>query len=54
MLIPQNAWMYFRIKEFEVGVNGSIFPGNVKQKVYWMYCILLRLGYDLSSLQFVQ
>ena len=24
--------MYFYINEFEVGVNDSIFPGNVQQK----------------------
>ena len=26
-------WMYFRVNEFEVGVNDSIFAGNEQQKV---------------------
>ena len=26
--------MYFRVNEFEVGVNDSIFSGNKQQKVY--------------------
>ena len=26
--------MYFRVNEFEVGVNDSIFSGNEQQKVY--------------------
>ena len=26
-------WMYFRVSEFEAGVNDSIFSGNEQQKV---------------------
>ena len=27
-------WMYFRVNEFEVGVNDSISSNNKQQKVY--------------------
>ena len=26
--------MYFRVNEFEVGVNDSIFSGNAQQNIY--------------------
>ena len=28
-------WMYLSVNKFDVGVNGSIFPGNEQQKLYY-------------------
>ena len=29
--------MYFRVNEFEVGVNDGIFSGNEQRKVYYTF-----------------
>ena len=34
MSVDSIKLMYFRVNEFEVGVNQSIFSGNEQQKVY--------------------
>ena len=34
MKVDWIKWMCFRVNEFEVGVNGSIFSGIEQQKVY--------------------
>ena len=31
--VDRIKWMYFRVNEFEVGVNDSKFSGNEQQKV---------------------
>ena len=33
MNVDLAKWMYFRVDEFEVGVNDTIFSGNEQQKV---------------------
>ena len=33
MNVDWIKWTYFRVNEFEVGVNDSIFSGNEQQKV---------------------
>ena len=34
MNVDQIKWTYFCVREFEVGINDSIFSGNEQQKVY--------------------
>ena len=34
MSVDSLKWMHFRVYEFEVGVNDSIFCDNEQQKVY--------------------
>ena len=33
MSVYSIKWMHFRVYEFEVGVNDSIFSGNEEEKV---------------------
>ena len=33
MSVDSLKWMYFRVYEFEVGVNDSMFSGSEQQKV---------------------
>ena len=33
MNVGSIKWMYFRVNEFEVGVNDNIFSGNEQQEV---------------------
>ena len=34
MNVGSLKWMHFRVYEFEVDVNDSIFSGNEQQKMY--------------------
>ena len=34
MSVNSLKWRHFRVYEFEVGVNDSIFSGNEQQKMY--------------------